>query len=251
MVSLKCSANYDKFLLMSPIFEINIFSNSANMRTINKKRADLLAPMLAAPQNEQEQEERLMLDNLDCQFTVNALAFKLLMGTYSYKEEMQCECSFKDTRESPIMKAQNPLSVDFSNFIEAVVANLPDPVCPLCKRVLTIEREYGQYSFIEVVFLENDLFLMKSKHSKAIEGERQLKDVPDVISILEDQYSLCGVVKFQNPVSKKGIGHFTAIVKSLHSWTEFDDMKNTPKTTNPNGKIIIASVLYVKLEAKP
>lgn len=121
------------------------------MQTINKKRAELLAPIFQ-PQNEQEEEENLMYGDVDCQFTVNSHASRLLMGTYSYKEARRCDsCTITDSRQLPIISANNSLLPDFSNLAVAVLENFTNPVCHLCSNNLTIvEREFGQCIYIEV-----------------------------------------------------------------------------------------------------
>lgn len=122
------------------------------MRTINKKRAELLTPILGKPMNEQEEEDRVMT-KVNCQFTVNALAYKLLIGTFSYKEDMRCDIceSPTESREVPIVTTHQSLLPDFSNFTDAMLASFIHPTCPMCTENLTIvEREFGQCLYIEV-----------------------------------------------------------------------------------------------------
>lgn len=121
------------------------------MRTVNKKRAEVLAPIMCAPQNEQEEEESLAFESVDCQFTVNTLASRLLMGTFSYKDVTRCgTCTAEDTRELPIISANESLLPDLSNLTDAVMSNFPNLVCHLCESQRTVEREFGQFFYIEV-----------------------------------------------------------------------------------------------------
>lgn len=127
---------------------------SQHMRTINKKRADLLIPIFRKPQNEDEEEQR-MIHGLDCQLTVNSLVSQLLRATFSYKEERECSgCTHKNSRTLPTLMANQSLRPDFTNLSEAVLANFSDPVCELCNNTLNISAtEFGQCIFIEVRFL--------------------------------------------------------------------------------------------------
>lgn len=136
---------------------LSVFSQ--NMRTINKKRADLLIPIFRKPQDEAEEERRLTC-SLDCQHTVNSLVSQLLSVTFSYKEERQCsECTHTDSRTLPTLMANQSLLPDFTNLNEAVLANFSDPVCELCNNNLNIiATEFGQCVFIEVIIFDFYIF---------------------------------------------------------------------------------------------
>lgn len=74
--------------------------------------------------------------------------------------------------------------------------------------------------------------------------------VPEILVILGNRYSLCGVISFKKPIGKtsiRSIGHYTAEIKSSNLWTEFDDMKKATQSSNPRKTVTIAAVLYVKL----
>lgn len=135
------------------------------MRTINKRRAEVLAPIMCAPQNEQEEEEKLMFQSVDCQFTVNSLAIRLLNGMFSYKDVTRCgKCTAEDTRELEIISAHPSLKPDFSNLADAVILNFPDLVCHLCENERTVEREFGQCLYIEVNDSSKNNWLIRTKH---------------------------------------------------------------------------------------
>lgn len=121
------------------------------MRTINKKRAELLVPIFRKARNEEEEEERMMFD-VDCQLTVNSLASQLLRGTFSYKEDRQCSgCTHTTSTILPTLSANESLLSDFSNLSEAILSNFGDAVCALCSTELnTVDSEFGQFLFIEV-----------------------------------------------------------------------------------------------------
>lgn len=69
-----------------------------------------------------------------------------------------------------------------------------------------------------------------------------------MINLGEKNYSLCGVIGFEPPAVQGMIGHYKAFVNSFNSWTEFDDLKNQPHTISMNAKVVIASLLYIKLK---
>lgn len=121
------------------------------MRVVNKIRAELLTPIFRKPRSEEEAEEEMLL-SLDCQLTVNSLAGRLLMGTFSYREDRQCNNrNLKDMRNLPKISANQSLLPDFSNFDDAVLENFSNPVCHSCNKNLTITNvEFGQLLFIEV-----------------------------------------------------------------------------------------------------
>lgn len=78
------------------------------------------------------------------------------------------------------------------------------------------------------------------------EQQTELANVPDVITIFEERFSLVGVIPFQSP-AKQGIGHYTALVKTSNTWIKFDDMQKSSNTFNSKHEVAIASLLYVKL----
>lgn len=121
------------------------------MRTINRKRAELLVPIFRKARSEEEEERRLM-SNVDCQLTVNSLVNDLLSGTFSYKEDRECSgCTHADTRTLTKLTANESLLPDFSNLSEAILQNFGDATCALCTKDLKIvDSEFGQLLFIEV-----------------------------------------------------------------------------------------------------
>lgn len=133
------------------------------MRTINKKRAEMLAPIFKNPESEEDEEE-----HLDCQFTVNALASKLLMGTFSCKEtEEPCstaDCPFtpQNSKEYPLLTIHPSLRPDFTNLVEAIAENFPDNrLCPECNKELIVKREYGRFIFLQVLIFVPFFWLIK------------------------------------------------------------------------------------------
>lgn len=127
---------------------------SQNMRTINKKRTEMLAPIMKTPETEQEEEERIMQD-FDYRFSVNGLAHNLLLRTFSYKEKAQCNncLSVPRTIEVSILDTNEQLLSDFSNLIDAVLQTFPDRVCVECRQNLSIESEFGQFIYIQVIII--------------------------------------------------------------------------------------------------
>lgn len=128
------------------------------MKTVNKKRAELLTPIFGRPQNEQEEEEQM----IDCQLTVNSLAGQMLKETFSHREERRCnQCTFADFRNSPTLMANRLLLPDFSNLSDAVLENFGNSVCSMCQNALTVDSEFGQLLFLEVnigyVFLQKTI----------------------------------------------------------------------------------------------
>lgn len=121
------------------------------MRTINKRRAEILAPLLS-PQTEQEEEEALDSKDLDCQFTVNAIARRLLQGTFSYREERRCDnCKTADIKEDEIISTHLSLKSDFSNFAQSIVDNFAEGTCLNCNSILTtVKQEFGQCLYVQV-----------------------------------------------------------------------------------------------------
>lgn len=123
------------------------------MRTINRKRAEILTPIMQRDETEEEAEESA-LEDLDCQFTVNAFASKLLLGfgAYSYTETAKCRNCPSETKTSEFstLNTHSSLRVDLSNLVEAVLANFPDPLCYQCQDEKTVEFQFGQFVFIQV-----------------------------------------------------------------------------------------------------
>lgn len=137
------------------------------MRTLNKARAVLLHQLNKTPETEEEGEERLLLDALgtDCKFAVNGLAAKLLSGAFTCYEEGECEqCTFKiGPNQIPIITTGTELQQDYGNLVHAIEANLPDNICYACENRVTVEREFGNYVFVEVRFnvipyINNNMF---------------------------------------------------------------------------------------------
>lgn len=131
------------------------------MRTVNKMRAEMLTPIFKIPETEHEEEARLIdaVSDVDCQFTVNALASKLLMGTISCSEEVaSCDtssCSSTlQSAEYQTLNASQSLRSDFSNLADAIVENFPDfRLCPDCEKELDITRQFRRFIFIQVSYI--------------------------------------------------------------------------------------------------
>lgn len=82
------------------------------------------------------------------------------------------------------------------------------------------------------------------------EHQTELANVPDVISIFEERFSLVGAIAFENKEFPPGVqsnGHYTALVKTSNSWIKFDDLQKSSNPFNSKNAITIASLLYVKL----
>lgn len=71
--------------------------------------------------------------------------------------------------------------------------------------------------------------------------------MPEIITILGIQFSLCGIITFKEPAAGSGIGHYIAMIKSFNSWIAYDDLKDKPVPINGNQKMTIASALFVRL----
>lgn len=82
----------------------------------------------------------------------------------------------------------------------------------------------------------------------ADEQNSVLADVPDLIQLFDDRFSLCGAILFQPPASNLHLGHYVTVTKAGQSWTLFDDLKAKPCTMNANKNVIVASLLFVKIE---
>lgn len=150
------------------------------MRTVNKIRADMLFNLTkkfdkyADSKNSDTVEDEDELGFLECfdvdsQFTVNSMAAKLLHShTYSLKESILCEDCYtagNNDHSLPIISAHTSLKPDFSNFVEAIRANIPlfSP-CRLCDKFFGGEREFGQHIFIEVILFS--CFCYESKQTE-------------------------------------------------------------------------------------
>lgn len=124
------------------------------MRTINKKRAVLLTNINKTPETEVEEEERNIMEAIsaDCQYEVNGLANKLLLGTFSCAEEAECAtCSHSPgPRRLPIISINQSLQHDFGDIVQAIEENFSEPICPNCQEPLQMKREFGNYVFLEV-----------------------------------------------------------------------------------------------------
>lgn len=113
----------------------------------------MLAPIIAKPRNEEEELAQMeLVTDMDCQFTVNAMASNLLKGVFSIKETRHCdECKTSDIREVPVVSVHTSLRADLSNFTDALLASFIDPACSECNVILTIdEREFGSFLLLEV-----------------------------------------------------------------------------------------------------
>lgn len=122
------------------------------MRTVNANRAKLLTNVMKKAETEQEIEDELWQEEVDCQFTVNALASKLLAGIASLKENGRCECSYGfENHEFSMISVSQSLKADFSNLAASIIENLGYQSCPECSTELTIEREFGTFIFIQVI----------------------------------------------------------------------------------------------------
>lgn len=228
------------------------------MRTINKTRAAILAKLYKEPENDFEKDERMMLDDaeMDCQHAVNGAATTLLQGTFSCKEETRCtHCdSSYEPRFLPIICVADTLKPKFENFVQSINENLPDGVCYDCQQAKEVEREFGNFLFIEVVlrfsfiyfFFISKIFLFCFQ----VPHERNslLKDLLEIINIGNNSYSLCGVIIFEPPHLQGMLGHYKAAVKSFNVWTEYDDTKKNTHSISDERGVMICSILYLKLE---
>lgn len=125
------------------------------MRTINKKRAELLTTLLKEPENEQEHEEATINDSVraDCKFDFNGLASILLQGTHSIIEKAECiACRTHSMNIQSKFSAGESLNADFSNFVGVLFENFPEHICGECNEPQTVSREFGNFVFIEVFF---------------------------------------------------------------------------------------------------
>lgn len=149
------------------------------MRTINKKRAEMLSKFVKPtvdqvyiePEDRTKTAEideniRALFDiyDMDCQFSVNGLVSKLLHSfTYSLKETSICKnCGESDiihVSKLPIIGASNALKIDYGNLVAAIGDNFPDYKCDDCNSYKEVQREFGQHVFIEVNFLHMSLVL--------------------------------------------------------------------------------------------
>lgn len=147
------------FIFIQFLFLTNTISFSANMRTVNIKRAELLAPIISKPETDLEKEEQMLfeLSQVDCQFSVNGLAFNLLRGIFSYKDTGKCSncASFSRTSENPTLNTHHILRSDLSNLAEAINMNFPEPKCPDCDTDLSIQHEFGTFMFVAVIIHYN------------------------------------------------------------------------------------------------
>lgn len=140
------------------------------MRTINKKRAEMLSKFVKPtidsvyiePEERTETQEidediRAIFDtyDMDCQFSVNGLASKLLHSfTYSLKETSVCnnceESAITGVSALPIIGASNALKTDYGNLVMSIEDNFPSYKCDDCNSYKEVQREFGQHIFIEV-----------------------------------------------------------------------------------------------------
>ena len=75
----------------------------------------------------------------------------------------------------------------------------------------------------------------------------QLSDIPIKLRIKDDNYVLCGVVKYIPPVHT--MGHYIALCRSIHNnWSERNDLAKNKKSVSkkilPN--LNISGIFYIK-----
>lgn len=69
-----------------------------------------------------------------------------------------------------------------------------------------------------------------------------------MINIHESNFSVCGVIIFEPPLTTGAIGHFATAVKTLHGWVLYDDMKSKEVNMSGNKEVSVSSILYAKLQ---
>ncbi|XP_055307368.1 uncharacterized protein LOC129571586 [Sitodiplosis mosellana] len=170
---------------------------------------------------------------MDCRFAVNGLASKLLhYHTFSLKENSVCKnCNELDIAVSvlPIICANEAVKIDFSNLVAAIETNFPEYKCDVCQQFKEVLREFGKHVYVELPH----------------EEESALSNIPHIITLGGNNYSLLGVILYEPALIKDMIPHYKAAVKKFNTWEEYDYMKKSPRTILCSKPVIISSLLYI------
>lgn len=132
-------------------------NTSKHMKTINKIRANILTKVYQQPEEDPDPEDYVP----DETYAVNTLTRKLLCGIYTCKEDGYCTNCCKNIlpRHHTTIGVGPNLNSDFDNFIGAIDDNFEDGSCSTCNKSCLMERECGDFLFIEVGYHKFRLFL--------------------------------------------------------------------------------------------
>lgn len=77
-----------------------------------------------------------------------------------------------------------------------------------------------------------------------------MKDIPEVITILEKKYVIVGIIAFVPPIIDDDISHYVSMIKINNQWERYDDNdRKSPKIVSTKTNVIIHTLMYIRCES--
>ncbi len=207
-----------------------------------RKRAQILIKIDAF--EKQEIGDTIVID-VSC--TATFLIEHLFRGQPSFQEHKECEiCQNVVTRDHMTMlvnlhtpnltSLEQSVNIVFTDFVQC-------KECAKKQLVVHVSRTINlrNYLIIELVLPRSRVELF------ANEIQVPLNDIPKSITVLGGkQFTLRGVIVFRSPVTKGGMGHYTAYCwrTTLDKWELYDDMSCSIKYVRASTRVKIHFLFY-------